>query len=331
MASQWWCSFLEGELDDLQKRILDLKKKRNAFIIAHNYQLLEIQKIADFVGDSLQLAVKSAEAKGYDLVVFCGVKFMAEMAAVLSPDIPVYIPAPEALCPLASFVSPDKVQAMKQEHPGAPVVVYVNTTAETKSSCDIVCTSSTAVEIVESLGVDKVLFGPDKNLAEYVRRQTSIEIVDIEPKGHCYVHRMFDVAQIALLKEDYPDAIVLAHPECHPEVQDVADYVISTGKMAKIVEKSPSKTFIIATEVGLVEQLQHKHPDKIILPAYDGAICIQMKKNSLEKVAEVLEDLPERNLVTIPAHMIGHIRETIERMYQVLGRPSIAGTVNLQS
>ncbi len=322
---------MEGELDDLQKRILDLKKKRNAFIIAHNYQLLEIQKIADFVGDSLQLAVKSAEAKGYDLVVFCGVKFMAEMAAVLSPDIPVYIPAPEALCPLASFVSPDKVQAMKQEHPGAPVVVYVNTTAETKSSCDIVCTSSTAVEIVESLGVDKVLFGPDKNLAEYVRRQTSIEIVDIEPKGHCYVHRMFDVAQIALLKEDYPDAIVLAHPECHPEVQDVADYVISTGKMAKIVEKSPSKTFIIATEVGLVEQLQHKHPDKIILPAYDGAICIQMKKNSLEKVAEVLEDLPERNLVTVPAHMVGHIRETIERMYQALGRPSIAGATNLQS
>jgi len=331
MASQWWCSFLEGELDDLQKRILDLKKKRNAFIIAHNYQLLEIQKIADFVGDSLQLAVKPAEAKGYDLVVFCGVKFMAEMAAVLSPDIPVYIPAPEALCPLASFVSPDKVQAMKQEHPGAPVVVYVNTTAETKSSCDIVCTSSTAVEIVESLGVDKVLFGPDKNLAEYVRRQTSIEIVDIEPKGHCYVHRMFDVAQIALLKEDYPDAIVLAHPECHPEVQDVADYVISTGKMAKIVEKSPSKTFIIATEVGLVEQLQHKHPDKIILPAYDGAICIQMKKNSLEKVAEVLEDLPERNLVTVPAHMVGHIREAIERMYQALGRPSIAGATNLQS
>ena len=328
MASQWWCSFLEGELDDLQKRILDLKKKRNAFIIAHNYQLLEIQKIADFVGDSLQLAVKSAEAKGYDLVVFCGVKFMAEMAAVLSPDIPVYIPAPEALCPLASFVSRDKIQAMKQEHPGAPVVVYVNTTAETKSSCDIVCTSSTAVEIVESLGVDKVLFGPDKNLAEYVRRQTSIEIVDIEPKGHCYVHRMFDVAQIALLKEDYPDAIVLAHPECHPEVQDVADYVISTGKMAKIVEESPSKTFIIATEVGLVEQLQHKHPDKIILPAYDGAICIQMKKNSLEKVVEVLEDLPERNLVTVPAHMIGHIRETIDRMYQALGRPSIADTAN---
>ena len=322
---------MEGELVDLQKRILELKKKRNALIIAHNYQLLEIQKIADFVGDSLQLAVKSAEAKGYDLVVFCGVKFMAEMAAVLSPDIPVYIPAPEALCPLASFVSPDKVQAMKQEHPGAPVVVYVNTTAETKSSCDIVCTSSTAVEIVESLGVDKVLFGPDKNLAEYVRRQTSIEIVDIEPKGHCYVHRMFDVAQIALLKEDYPDAIVLAHPECHPEVQDVADYVISTGKMAKIVEKSPSKTFIIATEVGLVEQLQHKHPDKIILPAYDGAICIQMKKNSLEKVAEVLEDLPERNLVTVPAHMVGHIRETIERMYQALGRPSIAGATNLQS
>jgi quinolinate synthase len=258
MASQRWCSFLEGELVDLQKRILELKKKRNALIIAHNYQLLEIQKVSDFVGDSLQLA-----------------------------------------------------EAKKQEHPGAPVVVYVNTTAETKSSCDIVCTSSTAVEIVESLGVDKVLFGPDKNLAEYVRRQTGIEIVDIEPKGHCYVHRMFDVAQIALLKEEYPDAVVLAHPECHPEVQDVADFVVSTGRMVKAVEESGAKTFIIATEVGLVEQLQDKHPDKIILPAYDGAICLQMKKNSLEKIAEVLEDLPETNLVTVPAHMVGHIRETI--------------------
>ncbi|MGY5862061.1 MAG: quinolinate synthase NadA [Candidatus Thorarchaeota archaeon] len=319
---------MKGDLIELQKRILELKRKRNALILAHNYQPLEIQKIADFVGDSLQLAIKSAESKGYDLVVFSGVKFMAEMAAVLSPAIPVYIPAPEALCPLASFVSADKVQAKKEEHPGAPVVVYVNTTAETKSSCDIVCTSSTAVEIVESLGVDKVLFGPDKNLAEYVRRQTGIEIVDIEPIGHCYVHRMFDIAQIGLLKEEHPDAVVLAHPECSPEVQDVADYVVSTGKMVKIVEESSAKAFIIATEVGLVEQLQDKHPDKIILPAYDGATCIQMKKNSLEKVVEVLEDLPEKNLVTVPAHMVDHIRETVERMYQALGRPAIADSTS---
>jgi quinolinate synthase len=301
-------------MTELQKKVLELKKERNALLLAHNYQPMEIQEVADFVGDSLQLARKSAEVTGYDIVVFSGVKFMAEMAAILTGDIPVYIPATKAICPLAAFVDADKLRKMKEEYPGVPVVVYVNTTAETKSECDVICTSGSAVDVVSSLGVERVLFGPDKNLAEYVRRQTDVEIIDIETRGHCYVHQQFDVAQIVLAREEHPDAVVIVHPECPPEVQDAADIVGSTGAMVRIVKESPETTFVIATELGLIEQLQAAHPEKKIIPAYSKAVCRQMKKNSLEKVYNVLKDLPEENLVTVPEDMIEPIREILDRM-----------------
>ena len=299
---------------ELQKQILALKKEKKALILAHNYQPLEIQEIADFVGDSLQLAQKSAEVTGYDMIIFSGVKFMAEMAAVLSPEVPVYIPAPDALCPLAAYVDAEKLKEKKKEHPNVPVAVYVNTTAETKSESDIVVTSGSAVRIIKNLGVKKVLFGPDANLAEYVRRLTDVEIIDIEPRGHCYVHRQFDVAQIALLKEEHPDAIVIAHPECSPEVQDAADMVGSTGMMVRTVAELDHKEFIIATELGLVQQLQAKHPDKLIIPAYEKAICRQMKKNSLEKILQILEDSPKENLVTVPSDLVPNILQILKRM-----------------
>ncbi|TXT55280.1 MAG: Quinolinate synthase A [Candidatus Thorarchaeota archaeon] len=303
-----------NELTKLQKKILKLKKERNALILAHNYQTMDIQEIADFVGDSLELARKSAEVEGYDLVIFAGVKFMAEMSAVLTKDVPVYIPDTRSICPLAAFVDGSKLREIKKEHPGAPVVVYVNTTAETKSESDIICTSGNAPEIVEALGVEKVLFGPDSNLAEYVRRRTDVEVIDIEPRGHCYVHDQFDIAQIELLREENPDAIVIAHPECPPEVQDAADIVGSTSMMARTVANSPEKKFIIATELGLVHQIQKHNPDKIVLPAYEGAICRQMKKNTLEKILHILEDLPEENLVSVPEEMVEHVRTILERM-----------------
>ena len=320
-------------MSELQKQILELKKKRNALLLAHNYQPIEIQEIADFVGDSLQLARKSAEVSGYDMVIFAGVKFMAEMTAVLAEGIPVYIPAPEALCPLAAWLTPEKVRARKAEHPGAPAVVYVNTTAETKAECDIICTSSNAVEIVESLGVDTVVFGPDKNLAEYVRRRTGVEIVDIEPRGHCYVHQQFDLAHIMLAREEHPNAIVIAHPECPPEVQDAADIIGSTGAMVRIVAESPEKEFIIATEMGLVQQLQKAHPDKKIYPAYEGAVCRQMKKNSLEKILHVLRDLPEENLVTVDERLREHVRRVLNRMTSVRGKgatPAQSATASIK-
>jgi quinolinate synthase len=309
-----WCIWLGKELTELQKKILKLKRKRNALLLAHNYQPLEIQQIADFVGDSLQLARKSAEVSGYDMILFSGVNFMAEMAAALNKDIPVYIPATDALCPLAAWVTAEKIRERKEEFPGAPVVVYVNTTSETKSECDVICTSGNAVEVISRLGADTVIFGPDKNLAEYVRKQTGVEIVDIEPRGHCYVHQQFDIAQVGLLREDYPEAIVIVHPECPREVQDAADIVGSTGSMVRIVAESPQKTFIIGTELGLVQQLQAAHPDKAIIPLYDKAVCRQMKKNSLEKILHVLEKLPKENLVSVPSEMLEHVQEALERM-----------------
>ena len=302
------------ELTDVQKEILEWKEKRNALLLAHNYQPIEIQEIADFVGDSLQLARKSAEVSGYDMIIFAGVRFMAETTAVLVEDIPVYLPANEALCPLAAWLTPEKIRARRKEYPDAPVVVYVNTTAEAKAESDITCTSSNAVQVVESLGVDTVLFGPDKNLAEYVRRRTGVKIIDIEPRGHCYVHQQFDLAQILLAKEEHPDAIAIVHPECPPEVQDAADIVGSTGNMVRIVAESPEKKFIIGTEMGLVHQLQRAHPDKTIIPAFEGAICRQMKKNSLEKILRILKDLPQENIVTVPDHLKKRVRESIERM-----------------
>ncbi len=304
----------------LQEKILKLKKERKALILAHNYQIIEIQEIADYVGDSLQLARKSAESNGYDMIIFAGVRFMAEMAAVLSPAVPVYIPDPGALCPLAAYIDAEAVRKKKREYPDAPVVVYVNTTADTKTETDVICTSGSAVEVVESLGADTVLFGPDANLAEYVRRHTDVNIIDIDPRGRCYVHNMFDLSMLIELKEKYPDAIAIAHPECPIEVQEAADMVGSTGMMARTVAESDAKTFIIATEMGMIHQLQKQHPDKTIIPLYEGAICRQMKKHTLEKILDVLETLPEANLVTVPEHNASYIRDALERMNKVKGQ-----------
>ena len=305
---------------DLQERILKLKKERKALILAHNYQIIEIQEIADFVGDSLQLARQSAEVSGYDMIIFAGVKFMAEMAAILSPHVPVYIPDPKALCPLAGYLDAEKVRQKKKEYPGVPVVVYVNTTAEAKSEADMICTSGSAVEVVESLGVNRVIFGPDANLGDYVRSHTDVEIIDLDQRGHCYVHNMFDLSMLIELKEKYPEAVTIAHPECPIELQEAADMVGSTGMMVRTVAESDAKVFIIATEMGLLQQLQKRHPDKTIIPMYEGAICRQMKKHTLEKILDVLENLPPENIVTVPEQFVPHIREILEKMNKVRGQ-----------
>lgn len=305
---------------ELQEKILKLKKKRKALILAHNYQTIEIQEIADYVGDSLQLARKSTETTGFDMIIFAGVKFMAEMAAVLSPDVPVYIPDQKALCPLAGYLDAEKIRQKKKEYPGVPVVVYVNTTAEAKSEADMICTSGSAVEVVESLGVNRVIFGPDANLAEYVRSHTNVEIINIDDRGHCYVHNMFDLSMLIELKEKYPNAVSIAHPECPIEVQEAADMVGSTGMMVRTVAESDAKVFIIATEMGLLQQLQKRHPDKTIIPMYEGAVCRQMKKHTLEKILDVLENLPPENIVTVPELFVPHIREILEKMNKVRGQ-----------
>jgi quinolinate synthase len=308
------------DCNELQEKILKLKKKRKALILAHNYQTIEIQEIADYVGDSLQLARKSTETTGFDMIIFAGVKFMAEMAAVLSPDVPVYMPDQRALCPLAGYLDAEKIRQKKKEYPGVPVVVYVNTTAEAKSEADMICTSGSAIEVVESLGVNRVIFGPDANLAEYVRSHTTVEIINIDDRGHCYVHNMFDLSMLIELKEKYPDAVSIAHPECPIEVQEAADMVGSTGMMVRTVAESDAKVFIIATEMGLLQQLQKRHPDKTIIPMYEGAVCRQMKKHTLEKILNVLENLPPENIVTVPEPFVPHIREILEKMNKVRGQ-----------
>jgi len=311
---------VENNSEQLQQEILEWKAKRNALILAHNYQILDIQEIADFVGDSLQLARKSAEAEGYDMVIFAGVRFMAEMAAVLAPTVPVYIPDPLALCPLAAYIDAAEVREKKKEYPDVPVVVYVNTTADTKSETDVICTSGSAVEVVESLGVDRVLFGPDANLAEYVRKHTDVEVIDLDSRGHCYVHNKFEVEMLRTLKKKYPDAVSIAHPECPIEIQNEADMVGSTGMMVRTVAESEAKTFLIATEMGLVEQLQKRHPDKKIIPVSEGAVCRQMKKHTLAKILNVLKNLPQENIVTVPEEMVPHIKEVLARMSKVRGQ-----------
>jgi quinolinate synthase len=311
------------EFSELQRTILKMKREKKVLILAHNYQTIDIQEIADFVGDSLQLARKSAEPNGHKAIIFAGVRFMAEMAAILSPDIPVYIPDPNALCPLAAYLTAEKVRAKKKEYPGIPVVVYVNTTAEAKSEADMICTSGSAVEVVESLGVDTVLFGPDINLAEYVRKHTNVKIIDLVEEGHCYVHNKFDIEMLQAMKEKYPDAVAIAHPECPIEVQNAADMVGSTGMMAKTVAESDAKVFLIATELGMVQQLQKAHPDKTIIPVYDAAVCRQMKKHTLEKILNVLENFPEENRVTVPDIYVSHIRAILERMNKVRGQGPI--------
>lgn len=311
---------MNQNFNDLQKKILRLKKEKKALLLAHNYQTLDIQEIADFVGDSLQLAKKSAEPNGYEMIIFAGVKFMAEMAAILSPDVPVYIPDPRSLCPLAAYLDAEKIRQKKREYPGVPVVVYVNTTAEAKSEADYICTSGSAVEVVESLGVDRVIFGPDANLANYVRTHTNVEIIDLDEEGHCYVHDRFELSMLEDLKKKYPDSLAIAHPECPIELQQAADMVGSTGMMAETVASTDAKTILIATEMGMIQQLQKAHPDKKIIPFFDGAICRQMKKHTLEKILNVLENRPQENLVTVPEEYVPHIREILEKMNKLKGQ-----------
>ncbi len=276
-------------LNELQKEITALKKDKNAIILAHNYQTGDIQEIADFIGDSLELCIKASEITDKDLIVFCGVDFMAETAAILNPDKRIVIPDKAAECPMAHMLTADEIRTYKKRYPDAAVVLYVNTLAEAKAEADILCTSANAVKIVESLKEDRILFGPDMNLAWYVSHQIKDkEIIPAPEGGHCYVHKMFNLGDLYFLREKYPDADILVHPECDPEVQEYADYILSTGGMMKHVAESNKKTFIIGTEVDLVTRLKRENPNKIIIPALKEAICENMKLTNLSKVKNSL-------------------------------------------
>jgi len=294
-----------------------LKEEKRALILAHNYQRPEIQEIADYIGSSLQLCWRAAEAEGIRCIVFCGVRFMAESAAILNPDKTVLIPDANARCPMAAMLPAKKVVEAKRRHPSAKVVLYVNTLAEAKAEADIMCTSTNAVRIVGNLDAEKILFGPDWNLAWHVRRHIADkEIIPIPEHSYCYVHRLIGNGEEALfLKKEHPDAEFLVHPECNPNLQLKADFIGSTGQMFKRCYQSNSKEFIIATEVGLIDRLKRELPDKIYLPAMEEAVCHRMKLHTLGKVYEALKK--ERPVVRLPRKIADRARKGIERMLEL--------------
>lgn len=303
--------------EQIKNAILKLKDEHNAIILAHNYQREEIQLLADYIGDSLDLARYSTKVDA-SLILFCGVDFMAETAAILNPKKTVLIPDPEARCPMAAQLPAQLVREAKREHPGAAVVLYVNTLAEARAEADVTCTSANAPLIVNALDEEEILFGPDRNLAWFVQQRSDKKIIPLPDRGYCYVHRMFSPADIMLLKERYPDAEVLVHPECDPEVQNLASHICSTSQMLLRAKASPAKRFIIVTEVGLVDRLRREFPDKEFIPALETAVCKQMKKHTLEKLYLALRD--KKHVVRVPPNIATKVRAATERMLEISGR-----------
>lgn len=292
--------------------ILALKKEHNAVILAHNYQVPEVQDIADLIGDSLELS-RAAARLDADVIIFCGVDFMAETAAILSPQKKVVLPAKDAWCPMAHMITPEQLREMKALYPDAATVCYVNSTAEVKAESDVCCTSANGVQVVNSLEQDRVIFVPDRNLASYVSRFTKKQIIPWN--GYCYVHDRFTPDEIRAARELYPKAEILVHPECRPEVIDAADFVFSTSGMGRHARTSEAREFVIGTELGMIYRLKKDNPLKEFYPLSNKAVCQNMKKTSVDKVLRALQTLEPR--VTVPPEIASRARGSIERMLAV--------------
>ncbi len=300
---------------DLTQKILNLKKEKKAIILAHNYQRPEVQDIADYIGDSIELSRKAMEEKNAELIVFAAVDFMAESAAILNPEKKVLLPCLGARCPMAQMLTVDEIKRAKTLHPNAPVVLYVNTLASSKAYCDICCTSANAVQVVESLKADTVLFGPDRNLGEYVAEKTGKTIIPIPEWGFCPTHVLFQPEEVKVLKMQHPNATVMVHPECSADMRKVADFVGSTSKMCKYAKESNAKTFIVGTEDGIMHRLRKENPGKEFILAYDGAVCPNMKLTTLDRIYASLKE--EKHVVKIPEPIAKKARTALERMFEV--------------
>ncbi len=305
----------------LQEEILTLKKNNDVVILAHYYQPIEIQEIADFLGDSLGLSRTAKEEANTEYIIFAGVDFMAETASIINQDKHVLIPNYEACCPMAAFLTPEMVKEFKKKYPGIPAVVYVNSTAAVKAESDICCTSANAVKIVKNISqefnVEAVLFGPDSNLADYAEQISNIETIKMPDKGHCYVHSQITVDDIKTVKEKYPKAKLLVHPECIRIVRELADYVGSTSHMYNYAKESSPEVneYIIGTEVGFLERLAQDFPDKNFYLAKERLVCSNMKKNSLELIKYVLEHLDDKAFeVKVPPEIAKRAINPIEKM-----------------
>ena len=300
---------------DLKQKILKLKKEKNAIIVAHNYQRPEVQEIADYIGDSIELSRKAAEEKDAEIIVFCAVDFMAESAAILNPKKKVLLPCIGARCPMAQMLTVDEIKRAKKKYPKAPVVLYVNTLASCKAEADVCCTSANAVEVVKSLDADTILFGPDSNLAEYVAEKTGKRIIPIPQNGFCPTHLLFQPEEVKVLKMQHPNAVVMVHPECSSEMRHIADFVGSTSKMCRFAKESDAKEFIVGTEEGILHRLRKENPGKKFYLAYEGAICPNMKLTTLDRVYESLKD--EKYVVEVPTEVAKKAKASLDRMFEV--------------
>ena len=299
--------------NSLQDEIKTLKEQKNAIILAHNYQPKEIQEIADFLGDSLELCIKATEIDDKDLVIFCGVDFMAETAHILNPDKKIVIPDLEAECPMAHMLPEEELLKAIEKNPDADVVLYVNSIAEAKQHANTLCTSANAVKIVNSLDSDKILFGPDANLAKHVAEKLDDkEIIPTPKDGHCYVHKLIHVEDVELKRKEHPNAEILCHPECNMDVQEAADQVLSTGGMLKYIAESDKDEFVIGTEIDMITRINSEVPGKKLYPLLEGAICNTMKLHTLEKVKKALEN--EEPQVTLPDDVREKSLKAVEHM-----------------
>lgn len=297
----------------LTNKVLGLKRDKKAVILAHNYQRAEVQDIADYVGDSIELSLRAKEEKDARIIVFAAVDFMAESAAILNPGKKVLLPCRGARCPMVQMLPAEQVRTWRLKYPKVPVVLYVNTLAEAKAECDVCCTSANAVKVVEAIEAETVLFGPDQNLAEYVEEKTGKKVIPIPARGFCPTHVLFAGDDVFAQKALHPNAAVVVHPECPREVRHAADFVGSTSQICRYAKASSAQKLIVGTEIGILHKLRKENPNKRFFPVHGDATCNAMKLSTLERLYRSL--LEERNLVTVPRKVAEKARRSLERMF----------------
>jgi len=308
-----------SDFNQLKEKIARLKEELKAVIVAHNYQRPEVQDIADFVGDSLELSRQCTEVDA-ETIVFCGVRFMAETAAILNPERTVLLSEGSAGCPLADMISTDELRQWKQRYPRASVVCYVNSSAEIKAESDVCCTSANSDRIINSITNGDIIFVPDQNLGAYTSTKTKRRLI-LYP-GFCYVHHRLKPEQVKLAKELHPEAKVIVHPECRPEVIALAEAALSTSQMLRYVKASPHKSFIIGTEEGLLHRLRQENPEKSFHLISNSQICTDMKKTTLETVAQTME--LRQNIVTVPEEVRIKAKQAVDRMLAISYEAKVA-------
>ena len=298
---------------NIKDKITELKREKNACILAHCYQNVEIDEVADFVGDSLYLSRMAAKTNA-DIIVFAGVFFMAQTAKIISPDKKVLLPNMNSGCVMANMINEEQLKEFKEKHPDIPVVCYVNSTAEVKALCDICCTSANAEKIIKSLNAEEVLFVPDTHLGKWSEYKLQTTKVTTYP-GHCPTHLKIKKEDVLSAREKYPNSEILVHPECHIEVSKLADYVGSTSGIMNYVKESDKKSFVIGTEQGVIDRLKRDYPDKELIPIKEDFVCFNMKFNTMEDIYNAL--LYEQHEITVEKEIADKARKCITKMLEV--------------